>query len=100
MPVNKSNQKKVDWVHRLILPCSEVTRILAVPAAQPLPVRKRIALRVHMALCRFCARFERQLPLLRRALDRHPHAADTPPATGLSPAACDRIREKLSGKSS
>jgi hypothetical protein len=93
--LNKSSKKGVDWVHWIILPCTEVTRLLSAPSVRPLSRRKRVALRVHLVLCQWCSRYERQLKSLLLALHRHPSDAEAPDASRLSPEARERIRLSL-----
>ena len=94
--LNTSHNKETDWLHRIILPCSEVMHLLADDSEQRLSGRQRIALRVHLVVCKFCARYKHQLTRLRLALRRHPAGAEVPDSPGLSPEARDRIRRSLS----
>jgi hypothetical protein len=96
--LSASNNKEIDRLHRIIMPCAEVTRLLSDPAAPPLTCRQRIALRVHLAICSFCSRYKHQLHRLRLALRRDPADADTPVSQTLSPEARERIRRSLPGK--
>jgi len=89
------DHRDVDWIHRLILPCAEVARLLGDPQRPPLTLGYRIRLRVHLALCAFCSRYQRQVHRLRAALQRQPRAGEAAQSTGLSRAARDRIRESL-----
>ena len=43
-----------------------------------LPLRERLALRLHMAMCQACPRFERQLLTMRNAMGRWRHYEDRP----------------------
>jgi hypothetical protein len=63
-----------------------------------LPLGKRIGVRFHLLICKLCARYERQLLLIRETL-RRVAASETesgpPLADGLSPDARERIRDSL-----
>lgn len=69
----------------MMLPsCQEVTKTLA-EAADPIPWHKAALLRLHMAMCDHCSRFERQLRLIGDALrSRRP-----------SPASVQAVQKKL-----
>jgi len=56
----------------------------------------RMALRVHLAICENCARFNQQLQSMRR-LFREENAADEA-APGLDPAARQRIATELQNR--
>lgn len=53
--------------------CKEVAALLIAREDRPLPVFERVALRLHLAVCEACPRFERQLLTMRKALDRWRH---------------------------
>lgn len=76
--------------------CKDVSQKVSVAMDAPLPVRHRLAIRMHLLMCRHCSRFRRQLMMLRR-LSRYPvsdpSAAD-PPAT-LSSETRERIKKAL-----
>jgi len=61
-----------------------------------LPLHQRAAIRFHLMMCRYCARFDRQLKMLRN-LSRHPDG-ELPPgesAESLSKEAKRRIKESI-----
>jgi hypothetical protein len=63
-----------------------------------LPVGKRIGVRIHLLMCRFCARYERQLLLIRETVRRFVAAeekAEEAPGETLSEEARERIRKSL-----
>jgi hypothetical protein len=66
--------------------CKEVSALLVAREDRDLPWTERAALRVHMAMCRTCPRFEAQVLTMRNAMRQWRHysneAADTAqPAT-------------------
>lgn len=85
-----------------MLSCKDVTRLISESMDASLPVRKRIGVRFHLLICAFCARYERQLLLIRETL-RRVATSETEPgvpgAEGLSPDARKRIRESLPPRS-
>jgi len=56
--------------------CKEVTTLLVAREDRALPPVERLALRLHLAACRACPVFERQLLTMRKALDRWRHYTD------------------------
>jgi hypothetical protein len=53
--------------------CKEAAALLIAREDRPLPALERVALRLHLAICDACPRFERQLLTMRNALDRWRH---------------------------
>ncbi|MCW5653364.1 zf-HC2 domain-containing protein [Hydrogenophaga sp.] len=48
--------------------CKEVSALLIAREDRALPILDRLALRLHLAVCAACPRFERQLQLMRSAM--------------------------------
>lgn len=48
--------------------CREVTALVIAREDRALPWRDRLALRVHMAICEACPRFERQILTMRNVM--------------------------------
>lgn len=82
-----------------MLSCKDATRLISESMDRSLPLRKRIGVRVHLLICRFCARYERQLLLLRETARRI--AAEgtpgEPSGETLSEGTRERIRKSLGG---
>lgn len=55
---------------RPMLNCREATRLMLAGEDRRLRWRERVGVRLHLLVCKACARFERQARLMRRALDR------------------------------
>ena len=53
-----------------MLSCKDVTRLLSESMDRSLPLGKRIGVRFHLLICKFCARYERQLLLIREIVRR------------------------------
>lgn len=61
-----------------------------------LPFRHRMAIRVHLMMCRYCARFRRQLLLIRKMCQFEGHStSETPMPNALTPDARERIKVSL-----
>ena len=82
----------------MMLSCRDVTQLISRSMDASLPVGKRIGVRVHLLICRFCARYEKQLLLIRETVRRLAAAeetGDSPTAEALSEEARERIRAAL-----
>ncbi len=80
------------WMFR----CTDVSQKVSLSLDAPLPYHHRLAIRMHLWMCRYCARFRRQLLMLRK-MSRH---VDSDPSTDqstatLSPEAKARIKKTL-----
>jgi hypothetical protein len=53
-----------------MIDCREASRLISQHADRPLPILRRLQLRLHLAVCDACTNFGRQVRLLRRALKR------------------------------
>ena len=51
-----------------MLSCHDATRMLSEAQERRLGVLERVSLRLHLAICAACRRFDRQLLLLRHAM--------------------------------
>ena len=81
-----------------MLSCKDTTRLISRSMDASLPVAERIRLRLHILICTGCARYERQLLLIRGIL-RRPDAAwalsEVRAGETLSEEARERIRKSL-----
>ncbi|MHB1012706.1 MAG: anti-sigma factor family protein [Desulfobacteria bacterium] len=82
----------------LMLSCKDVTQLISESMDHSLPIGKRIGMRLHLLMCKFCSRYERQLLLIREAAKYLVAAEDKPgepPGEALSEETKDRIRKSL-----
>jgi hypothetical protein len=63
-------------VYPLRRTCKEVSALLIAREDRALPLVERLALRVHMAMCKACPTFERQLLTMRHAMGSWRHYSD------------------------
>jgi Putative zinc-finger len=75
--------------------CRETTELASRAMDEQLPFADRVALKLHLAICENCTRFNRQLQEMRR-LFRAETAGDALP--GLADDARQRIETKLQKK--
>jgi hypothetical protein len=81
-----------------MLSCKDVTRLLSESMDRSLPFGKRVGVRLHLRICRFCERYRRQLLLLREAAGMFASGAERSPGPSmetLSEGARKRIAESL-----
>ncbi|MGS5085977.1 zf-HC2 domain-containing protein [Hydrogenophaga sp. A37] len=57
----------------LMRSCKEVTALLIAREDRELPLTEQLALRMHMALCKACPVFERQVLTMRNAMKQWRH---------------------------
>jgi len=63
-------------VYPLRRTCKEVSALLIAREDRALPRVERMALRLHMMMCKACPTFERQLLTMRNAMGRWRHYTD------------------------
>lgn len=76
--------------------CKETTELASRAMDEALPFSERVALRLHLAVCKNCARFSHQLHEMRRQFRLETAADDDTP--GLPHEARQRIDEELQKK--
>ncbi len=81
-----------------MLSCKDVTRLISESMDRSLPLRKRIGVQVHLLICIFCARYERQLLQIREMVRQFVATEERPGAPcgeSLSKEARERIEKSL-----
>jgi hypothetical protein len=61
----------------LMRTCKEVTALVVAREDRELPALERTALRVHMAICKACPDFERQMLTMRNAMKQWRHYSES-----------------------
>jgi len=77
-----------------MLACRDVTQLISESMDHSLPIGKRIGVRLHLLMCKFCSRYERQLLLIRETV-RGIVATEGKSGETLSEEAKERIRKSL-----
>ena len=94
-PTNWWKTKIVMFIAKNTPKCHDITRLISESLDRPLPLRTRIAMRIHYLICVWCERYRHQLGFLREAMKSCPeHDAETKPAK-LPPGAKARLKTRL-----
>jgi polyhydroxyalkanoate synthesis regulator protein len=75
--------------------CREISYLVSKSMDERIPVRQRLGVRMHLMMCRFCARYKRQLELLRRIMHHYAEQLQEQAAAELPPEARARIKDAL-----
>jgi len=75
--------------------CKEVSRLISEGLDRPLPFGQRLAVRLHLAICKLCSRYQRQLRFLQQATQQLPEHGEESSPHALSIEARRRIRRRL-----
>jgi hypothetical protein len=78
--------------HFFGLTCKDITRLVSESMDRNLSLTQRIKIRIHLGMCRYCARFEKQVRFLRTVCQTH---EKVPSEAALSAKARERIRRTL-----
>ena len=76
--------------------CKQISELVSQGMDCKLPLRRRIGIRFHLMMCKFCTRYQKQLHLLRDAARQLAKAGDTRRLPhGLSKDAKERMKNAL-----
>mgnify|MGYP001545021795 CR=1 FL=1 len=79
-----------------MLRCQDVTQKVSQSMDASLPFSHRLAVRMHLMMCRYCARFQRQLVMLRKMSQAEDQGRDHDVThENLSEITKNRIKERL-----
>ena len=87
--------KILSGVASLSLNCREATRAQSDALDAPLPIMRRVGLRIHWLMCKWCRRYGEQIHFLRSSAHAHEEALTKAEPERLSEEARARIKEKL-----
>jgi hypothetical protein len=85
-----------DWLVQHTPTCRDVTQSISESLDRPIGLRRRIAVRLHFWICKWCLRYQQQLKFIRKTLRREPQKLEQ--NTTLSPGARERIKNSLDSK--
>lgn len=84
----------------MMLNCRDATKLLSESLERPLPLSRRMGLKAHLMMCRFCSRFEKQLTFMQKVIRRHEKQCQeeenpSPDSPCLSRDARERMKRAL-----
>ena len=81
---------------QLMFSCKEASIRVCESLDRRLPFHQRLMILIHLAMCRFCRRYHRQIQCLGHiARDPRLQEAGMDESVSLSPEACERIKQRL-----
>ncbi len=93
------------WKTRLVMfiaehtpKCHDITRLISQSMDRPLPLRTRIAMRIHYIICVWCERYRDQLGFIGAALKSCPDNEGERTRGKLSPDARKRLKVAVQQK--
>jgi hypothetical protein len=75
--------------------CREASRTQSEALERPLPSAKKIGLRLHLLICKWCRRYGNQIRFLREAAHEHPEELVEATPRKLSAEARERIKQRV-----
>jgi hypothetical protein len=95
----QSEDKKTNFVKSgfgaLWLNCHDTARLQSEALDTKLSFSKRLGIRLHLLICKWCRRYGRQIRFLHEAAGEHPDRLTEPAPQQLSPEARERIKQRL-----
>jgi hypothetical protein len=94
-PVKKNSDGLKSGLGALSLNCREAARLQSEALDKKLSFSRRVGLRLHLLICKWCRRYGKQIRFLRSAAEQCPdHLTEAVPQK-LSAEARERIRQRL-----
>jgi len=75
--------------------CKAAARLQSEALDHELSFRRRLGLRIHLVLCKWCRRYGKQITFIHNAVHSHPDKMAESVSPQLSNEARERIRQKL-----
>ena len=94
-PTNAVTKKFVQFVANVTPHCHEITQLLSNSMERPLPLRKRLLIRLHFTVCIWCKRYSEQLKFLRKYSSRMAENGCEKGPEMLSSGARERLKNAL-----
>jgi hypothetical protein len=91
----RTNYRMMRLMARVMPSCRDIAALISQGMDEAHPLRKRLSIRLHVAMCSWCRRYERQLRLLREGARRYADAEQNQAGPCLSPEAKERLRAVL-----
>lgn len=94
--LRNANHSMMRLMARMMPSCKDVSELISQAIDSQLPLRKRLSIRLHVSMCGFCRRYEKQLHLLRRGFTFYADPEQNKAEKSLSPEARARLEKAIS----
>ena len=94
-PLQKANYAMMRLMVRVMPACRDISQLSSDGMDRNLPLRKRLSIRLHVSMCKFCRRYEKQLHLLREGVGHYADPEANVVEKSLSPAAKEKLERAL-----
>jgi hypothetical protein len=94
-PLKRACAALIKGVHTLSPNCCEASRLQSESLDPPLSWPKRLGLRLHLLICKWCRRYGKQVRFLRQAVHEHPQELNEAETRILSAEARERLKHSL-----
>ncbi len=78
-----------------MLTCKEVTRIVSDSMDRKLPIRQRMAVKMHLLMCKFCSRYSQQLLFIRKAIHHYSSKMDDAELPSTTMSLSTEVRQRI-----
>jgi hypothetical protein len=93
--LQKANYALMRLMARVMPSCKDISELISEGMDRNLPLRKRLSIRLHVSMCGWCRRYDRQLHLLRHGFSHYADPEKNATEKPLSPEAKARLEKAL-----
>lgn len=94
-PLQKANYAMMRLMVRVMPSCRDISQLISDGMDGHLPLRKRLSIRLHVSMCGYCRRYEKQLHLLREGVGHYADPEQNLAEKSLSSAAREKLEKAL-----
>lgn len=96
--LQKANYAMMRLMVRVMPSCRDISQLISDGMDRNLPLPKRLSIRLHVSMCKFCRRYEKQLHLLHEGVGHYANPEENVVEKSLSPAAKEKLEKALADK--
>jgi hypothetical protein len=78
-----------------LLNCKEISHLVSQSMDTKLPLQKRLGIKFHLLICRYCDRYAKQLLIMRNTIHAFSDVNDGPPLKTMSGERKERLKEMM-----
>lgn len=93
--LRRANHTMMRLMVRVMPSCRDISELISQAMDRRLPLRKRLSIRLHVSMCGFCRRYEKQLHLLRHGFTCYADPDQNQAEKPLSPEAKAKLEKAL-----